>query len=123
MAFLDRFTPGKHRTEELDHVIANISAVLNTKQGFGSVVRELGIGEYHGRPGSRDAISTLRDEIEGEINKFEPRLSDLEVVMLGKTSDLQMAFEITGKVAGKRCKLRLFFHTTFGNITIEKASL
>lgn len=122
MAFLDRFHPERKKIDELEHVIANIMAVLNTKQGFGSVVRDLGIGEYHGRPGSRDATSTLRGEVESEIAKFEPRLTELEVKLLGKTQDLQMAFEVTGKVAGKRCKLRIFFSTVFGNFVVEQVS-
>jgi len=122
MAFLDRFHPTKVRTEELDHIVANISAVLNTKQGFGSMVRQLGIGEYHGRPGSSDAIATLRDEIETEITKFEPRLTDVEVNLLGRTTDLQMAFDVLGKVDGRPCHLRIFFHTNFGNFIVEKVS-
>lgn len=122
MAFLDRFHPERKQSDELEHVIANISSVLNTKQGFGSIVRDLGIGEYHGRPGSRDAIATLREEVETEIAKFEPRLTELEVEMLGKTQDLQMAFDVSGKVAGKRCQLRIFFNTVFGNFVVEKVS-
>jgi predicted component of type VI protein secretion system len=122
MAFLDRFNPAKVRTDELDHIVSNISSVLNTKQGFGSIVRQLGVGEYQGRPGSRDAIATLRAEIETEIGKFEPRLTELEVKLLGKSTDLQMVFDVSGKVAGKRCQLRVFFHTNFGNFVVERAS-
>lgn len=123
MSFLKRFShPHKRHvpTDELEHVISNITAVLNTKQGFGSVVRQLGIGEYFERLSSRDALVTLQTEIEEEIRKFEPRLSDFEIESLGKTADLHMVFELRGIVAGARCRLRILFSTMFGNVVIER---
>lgn len=126
MSFLKRFiTPHTPHTrhDELEHVISNLTAVLNTKQGFGSMVRSLGIGDYLERPGSRDATATLRGEIEAEIRKFEPRLHDMELLLLGRTPDLHMAFDLTGRVGGKKIKLRVLFNTMFGNVTIEKVSL
>ena len=126
MSFLKRFVSPHaphNRHDELEHVISNVSAVLNTKQGFGSLVRSLGIGDYLERPGSRDAIQTLRNEIEQEIRKFEPRLTEMELLLLGRTADLHMAFDLTGRVAGKRVKLRILFNTMFGNVLIEKVAL
>jgi type VI secretion system protein len=126
MSFLKRFaapnTP-HNRQDELEHVISNISAVLNTKQGFGSLVRSLGIGDYLERPGSRDAVATLKREIETEIGKFEPRILDTELELLGRTHDLHMAFDLTGRVADKRVKLRILFNAMFGNFVVERVTL
>jgi type VI secretion system protein len=123
MAFLDRFAYTKTRSDELDHVVENLTAILNTKQGYGSVIGSLGIGGYLSRQASREAVSELTREIDEGIRRYEPRLKDMELKLLGRTADLQLCFEITGKVSGKRCKLRLMFDTTFGNVSLEKMTL
>jgi type VI secretion system protein len=125
MAFFDRFNPSRSasfsqkKDEELEHVVKNLTAILNTKQGFGSVVGKLGIGDYLAAQGSRDSLRALTQEITEEITRYEPRLLHMELTFVGKTPDLHLVFIVTGTVAGKRCKLRLLFHTTFGNVVIE----
>ncbi len=47
----------------------------------------------------------------------------MELLLLGRTPDLHMAFDLTGRVGGKKIKLRVLFNTMFGNVTIEKVSL
>lgn len=123
MTFFDRFGPSGKRTDELDHVVQNISAILNTKEGFGSVIGQLGIGSYLARQGSRDSLETLTQEIKDCITRYEPRLQDFEMELLGKTAELYLCWNLTGRVSGKRCKLRLLFHTTFGNVLVEKVAL
>lgn len=123
MAFLDRFAHEKTRTDELDHVVENLTAILNTKEGYGSVVGRFGIGSYLAKQGSRDSVRTLMNEITEEIALYEPRLTDFELDLIGKNSDLNLVFSIVGKVGARRCKLRMLFNTVFGNFTIEKVAL
>lgn len=122
MAFLDRFSSSPKHKDELDHVVSNLTAILNTKEGYGSVVGQLGIGSYLAKQGSRDALSTLKEEIAEEIRRHEPRLKDVTLEVAGKTPDLYLCFDLLGQLAGKRCKLRVLFHTTFGNVIVEKVA-
>lgn len=121
--FLDKFKATKSASgvrDSLAHIIRNIEVVLNTKQGYGSFLPDFGLGAYTAKYGSRDLIAKLTEEIQGEIEKHEPRFSEVEVVLEGRDSGLKLHFGVTGIINGEPCKLRLLFDTVSGGIQVEE---
>jgi type VI secretion system protein len=124
-SFLDKF---KGRSDErhgdrhsLDHVMRNIEAVLNTKEGFGYFRQDFGLGDYTASYGSRDLLKTLTHEMMEEISHHEPRLSGAKLEMQGKDKDFMLHFLLTGIVNNAPCRLHLIFNTLSGQVQVEQA--
>lgn len=121
MAFIHRFTEqNRSRRDELDDITQNLASVLNTKRQFGSMGSQLGIGNYLASQGARDSVAALSEEIEKCVRLYEPRLSDIELQLIGKNAELELLYELHGYVSGKRHKLMLRFNTTYGNVRVER---
>lgn len=121
MAFIHRFTDqGRLRRDELDDITENLTSVLNTKRAFGSLGSELGIGNYLASQGARDSVAALSAEIEKCVRLYEPRLTDIEISLLGKSADMDLMYQLIGYAGGRRHKLMLRFNTTYGNVRVER---
>jgi type VI secretion system protein len=123
-SFLDKF---KGRSDEprgsrhsLDHVMRNIEAVLNTKEGFGYFRQDFGLGDYTAKFGGRDMMKVLAEEILEEVENHEPRISGVKLELKGKDSALMLNFLLTGVVNEAPCKLSLRFHTVSGHVQVEQ---
>ncbi|MBZ4396700.1 type VI secretion system baseplate subunit TssE [Myxococcus sp. MISCRS1] len=127
-SFLDKFATradsarasGKKGHSELEHVVRNLEAVLNTKEGYGFFRRDFGLGEYTEKYGTRELVETLTRELTEEISRHEPRLSDVELTMRGRDAGLWLHFGLVGTVGQERRKLRLRFDTLSGNVRVEE---
>ncbi|WP_338867174.1 GPW/gp25 family protein [Myxococcus stipitatus] len=113
-----RASPSKG-ANELEHVLRNLEAVLNTKEGYGFFRRDFGLGEYTEKYGTRELVETLTRELREEIANHEPRLSNVELTMRGRDAGLWLHFGLVGIVAGERHKLRLRFDTLSGHVRVE----
>lgn len=124
-SFLDKF---KGQSDErlgdrhtLEHVMRNIEAVLNTKEGFGYFRPDFGLGDYTANYGSRDLLKTLSQEMLEELAHHEPRLSETKLELQGKDKDFMMHFLLTGVVDKAPCRLHLIFNTLSGRVRVEQA--
>jgi len=124
-SFLDKFrgrSDGPRGIRHsLEHVIRNIEAVLNTKEGFGYFRRDFGLGDYTAKFGGRDMMKVLAEEILEEVENHEPRISGVKLELQGKDNALNLNFVLTGVVNDEPCKLRLRFHTVSGQVQVEEA--
>ncbi|HVY61460.1 MAG TPA: GPW/gp25 family protein, partial [Planctomycetota bacterium] len=59
--------------DELHAIIANLNRVLNTKKGFGSYVKEFGVGDWNAWRARKAIVETLIQEIQQNVQLFEPR--------------------------------------------------
>ncbi|MCP3161392.1 GPW/gp25 family protein [Myxococcus qinghaiensis] len=126
-SFLDKFAvrgdsraPSRKGSNELEHVLRNLEAVLNTKAGYGFFRRDFGLGEYTEKYGTRELVESLTGELRDEIARYEPRLSDVELTLRGRDAGLWLHFGLTGVVAGERRKLKLRFDTLSAHVRVEE---
>lgn len=122
-SFLDKFTsswshPGPQG--ELEHVRQNLESVLNTKEGYGYFVEGYGLGRYTEKFGTSGLLKVLTGEMESAVQRYEPRLQDVEVELRGRDSGLWLHFFLTGSLNGAPCKLRILFHTVSGQVRVEE---
>lgn len=98
-SFLARLTrsPGLPAPEQ---VAQNLGHVLNTRKGCGSVLPELGLGDYEAAPNTHEAVIVLERELRALVLRFEPRLSDPEVVLAGRHGYRMVRFSLRGRLDG-----------------------
>jgi type VI secretion system protein len=120
-SFLDKFSSRRSREtrDELTHVLRNVQNMLNTKEGYGYFLRGFGLGGYPQKAATGKIVEALAKEIVGEIRQHEPRLQEVEIKPRGRDSALWLHFGVTARLDGKRCRLRLLFDTTTGEVRLE----
>lgn len=126
-AFLDRFIPRpadapttRAPVDTLSLVIRNLEAILNTKEGYGYFLPGFGLGGYTARSGTADLIETLNAEIEATIRRYEPRLTEPELIMLGRDAGLQLLYTLKGKIEGEQHTLLIRFDTIGAVVRVEE---
>lgn len=82
-------------------VAENLGHVLNTRKGCGSVIRELGLGDYEAAPNTHDAVLVLLDELRAVVLRYEPRLHEPVVTLRGRLGYRTIRFSIAGAIDGR----------------------
>jgi len=116
-SFLARLTRGAPRPE-IEAVARNLEHLLNTRKGCGSVVAELGLGDYEAAPNTHHAVLLLRVEIERLVRRAEPRLCEPRVTLLGGLGTRHIIFELQGKVGAESHVILLDIDTTTRHVTV-----
>lgn len=96
--------------ESIEHVIAsikrNISGLLNTRVGESQSCPELGLFDFNdANSGSFDLGVRIKAGIKACIERFEPRLTQLDIrVLHDDTCPFSLRFHIHGKISVKSIK-------------------
>ncbi|MBH9356693.1 type VI secretion system baseplate subunit TssE [Pseudomonas aeruginosa] len=79
-------------------VAAHLGKMLSTRAGSGQTLSDYGLPDLNDmRLSLHDSLSQARSAIEGFIEAYEPRLSNVRVVSLPRDNDqLRLAFSIEG---------------------------
>lgn len=106
------------RERVLAEIARNLGFVLNTRKACGSVVRELGLGDYEREVNTHHAVETLRLELLASVRQYEPRLAAATVRLLGRYRYNMVRFEIAAAVDGQACTLGVDIDTTTRHVTV-----
>jgi type VI secretion system lysozyme-like protein len=96
---------------DLSPLIANLGNVLRTKKRHGSVVADLGLGDYDNPQRIKETMATLEREIREAVTRYEPRLRAPRVQAVDRAANGRIHYEITGTVAGAPVKIAVVFDT------------
>src|SRR5690606_20221459 len=115
VSFAMRFDSFIHRLArmpalpEREAIARNLEHLCNTRKGCGSVIAQLGLGDYEAAVSTRDAVALLCAELEQLALRYEPRLRGPKVALLGRLGYSKIRFELSGAVgeAGGRWWLDL----------------
>lgn len=119
MSFWDRYSVRPPQRTMLDEIVENLQATLNARRGFSSAQPDFGIESFFSRHGSRDMLLVLRDEILEQVKREEPRLREPELELLGTDNKAELHLELRALVDGKKRKLRIRFHTSLYEVSVE----
>jgi predicted component of type VI protein secretion system len=123
LSFLNRFMEAAPVDDTLRSVIRNLLYLLNSRPGYGSQLREFGLGDYLAQQGKRATQWTVLREIQDGIAAYEPRLQVQELSTGGRDAELWLLIHLRGKLllrSGVRsCLLRLRFHLPSGAVQVE----
>jgi type VI secretion system protein len=92
--FLRKFRRRLGRTGTIEAVVENLNNILNTKKGYGSFVREMGIGDWNEYRSRDKIIGTIIEEIKENVRLFEPRVSLNEIEEVDSGSPFRIRFEV-----------------------------
>lgn len=104
---------------ECEAVARNLTHLLNTRKGCGSVLAELGLGDYEAAPNAAEAVVALRDELRRLVERYEPRVQAPEVDLLGGYAYSMVRFELRGRLRGVRRRFWLDIDTRTREVAVS----
>ncbi|MCH9679846.1 MAG: GPW/gp25 family protein [Deltaproteobacteria bacterium] len=116
-SFLSRLV-GVASTDLSAQVATNLGHVLNTRKGCGSVIPELGLGDYEGAATTHDAVLVLVRELRALVVRYEPRLRDPEVTLRGRYGYRMVRFSLQGTVEGVVGKFHIDIDTSTRHVDV-----
>ncbi len=105
-------------------VAAHLGKMLSTRAGSVQTLSDYGLPDLNDmRLSLHDSLSQARSAIEGFIESYEPRLSDVRVVSLPRDNDqLRLAFSIEGLLEVEGFKRQVSFSACLdgcGQVTVS----
>ncbi|MEO7329538.1 MAG: GPW/gp25 family protein [Minicystis sp.] len=104
---------------ELDAIVRNLDATLNTKAGYGAMNSVFGLADQQGYLSSRDALEELVAGMLEQVVRFEPRVELPVLRLVGRDGVLWARFELSGKVNGRRTRIGIRFHTILRTLQVH----
>ena len=102
MGLLNKFRSDRKKKGIEEEVAENLTAILNTKAGYGAWQKEFGLDRcIHASPSS-SSIERLVEDIENCIAKYEKRIHVLHVDFVDSDNPLYLRFEISCKIGEKK---------------------
>lgn len=102
-------------------VARNLGFVLNTRKACGSVIAELGLGDFEAEGTTHRALDVLRGELLAAVTRNEPRLAEPAVRLLGRWRHNMVRFELAGQIDDQLCTLDVDIDTTTREVTVHEA--
>ncbi len=121
MGFFNRFRELPKGDSVLDSVLENLHHILNAKEGYSSVIRDYGLGQYYAQPDTIHAMQTLLREMVDDITHYEPRLKVIRLETKGRDSDMVLHLDLTGIVGGVTYLFKLRFHQIYNHFLVDSA--
>ena len=121
MSFFNRFRELPKGDSVLDSVQENLHHVLNAKEGYSSVIRDYGLGQYYAQPDTIHAMRTLLREMMDDINRYEPRLKVTSLMTKGRDSSMALHLDLIGIVGGVTYLFKLRFDQIYNHFLVDSA--
>lgn len=117
MSILSKFRQGKCTI--MDSVFEHLCDLLNTKMGYGSYPKDLGLDSYIYLGSDRKITLQIIADVKKCFEKYEKRISHLEIIPVKSKSSFLLTFIIKFKIENKNCSYQLCFHQQNKSYSIE----
>ena len=121
MGFFNRFRELPQGNTELDSVLENLHHLLNAREGYSSVIRDYGLGQFYAQPDTIHAVRSLLREMLSDIAQYEPRLKVSSLETKGRDSNMKLHLELIGIVGGVRYLFKLRFDQIYNQFSVDSA--
>ena len=119
MSFLSKFRKQRNNNDYKDEIFEHLCDLLNTKRGFGSYPRDLGLDSYIYLGSDRKIILQIIDDIKTCFEKYEKRIRQIEVLHVPNENRFFLSFIIKCKINNNPCSFRLSFHHQKNSYCLE----
>lgn len=109
MSILSKFRPEK-KSGLRDNIFEHLGDLLNTKKGFGSYPNDLGLDSYIYLGTDQKIILQIIADVKACFEKYEKRISHVEVIPIVSTTRFFLSFVIKCKIENKGCSFHLCFN-------------
>jgi type VI secretion system lysozyme-like protein len=121
MAFMEKFgrrSGLQAENSELNSILSNLKNILNTRKGYGSILRDFGIRDMNEYI-SRDHIAlVVIEEVKANIKKYEPRVELVSMTRVDDKNPLRLSFQIECRLQETRQSLRMVLDTVNSAVTL-----
>lgn len=121
MSFLDKLAGATGASSEAAGIAQNVQHALNTKRGYGAVREAFGLGRYDMYVASKPLVKELIAEMLEVIDRFEPRLGDPSISLVGQDRKFWVRFVLEGTVSGEKQRFSIRMHSIFRNVEVDVA--
>lgn len=112
---------GQPDEAELDAIVRNLDATLNTKAGYGAMNSVFGLADQQGYISARDALEGIVAGILEQVVRFEPRVALPVLRLVGHEGAMWARFELSGNVNGRRARFGIRFHAVLRTVQVHRA--
>ena len=116
---MTKFYSRNPQGDKIQEIIRNLSCVLNTKKGFGSYLKEMGIGDYNAYRSRTKIVETILREIKENINLYEPRVKLIDIREVGTENSFRLRFELKCEMIDHSQPIFLVFDSLRNSIMVE----
>lgn len=110
MSLLDKFRKHKGVVNYKREILENLCDLLNTKRGYGSYPKDLGLDSYIYLGTDKKIILQMTADIKTCFKKYENRIQEIEVVPIPNESPFFISFDIKCHINDSPYSLRLSFN-------------
>lgn len=110
MGLLDKFRKQKGLVNYKKEILENLCDLLNTKRGYGSYPRDLGLDSYIYLGTDKKIILQMVADIKTCFKKYEKRIQEIEVIPIPHESVFFISFDIKCYIDNDPYSLRLSFN-------------
>ncbi|MBA2368466.1 MAG: hypothetical protein H0V82_05520 [Candidatus Protochlamydia sp.] len=119
MTILSKFRPNQNKNSTRDNIFEHLCDLLNTKKGFGSYPKDLGLDSYIYLGSDRKIILQIIADVKSCFGKYEKRISHVEVIPKTSVGRFFLSFIIKCKIEHKAYSFHLSFHQQNKSYSIE----
>jgi predicted component of type VI protein secretion system len=106
----------------LESIARNLEAVLNAKRGHAGAVEVFGIGSYDGIHAAKPFVAALTQEMLEQVRRYEPRLTEPQLTLMGRDRALWVRFQLSGRCRGQPCSFAILFHSVLRGVRVFPAA-
>jgi predicted component of type VI protein secretion system len=110
MSFLKNFRTQSKKSDYKSEILENLCDLLNTKRGFGSYPRDLGLDSYVYLGSHKKIVLQIIEDIKACFEKYEKRIHEIEVIQKPNDNCLYLTFSIKCKIDKIPHSFHLSFH-------------
>lgn len=103
---------------ELESILANLNNILNTRKGYGSILRDFGIRDMNEYLSREHIALALIKEVQENIEKFEPRVQLVKITRTDDDNPLRLSFQIECRLRDRPQSLEMVMDTLCNRVSL-----
>lgn len=110
MGLLNKFRKPHQQPDRTEEILEHLCDLLNTKKEFGGYQKDFGLDSYVYLGTNKKVGLQIIDDIKSSFEKFEKRVSDIDIQLIPNESQFFLSFLIKCKIEQKSCSFHLSFN-------------
>lgn len=119
MSFLNKFRPNTKKPSYREEILENLCDLLNTKKGFGSYPRDLGLDSYTYLGSDKKITLQIMEDIKSCFEKYEKRIHRIQIIHQPSRNRFHLSFVIKCTIDHTPCSFHLSFQHQKNLFTLE----
>lgn len=119
MVLLSKFARRRQNDDMISDIMQNLQHVLNVRKGYGSVIKNMGIGDYNQYHNQKDVVNTIIEEIKENVVLYEPRVQLIDIKEVKSEHAFRIRFELKCRIIEDSRPIYIVFNSIHSNISVE----